>query len=67
MSLKPDNYPINIPLENIKEYRLLILCWSDGNSFVSINSLLLVSSMEANLLVDFAKTASLSFARKRGR
>ncbi|WP_036613334.1 IS4 family transposase [Oribacterium sp. P6A1] len=48
-----------------KGFRLLTLGWSDGNSFVPINSCLLASSKVDNQLGDFAKTDNRSLAGKR--
>jgi hypothetical protein len=48
-----------------KGFRLLTLGWSDGNSFVPINSCLLASSKEDNQLGDFSKTDYRSLAGKR--
>jgi hypothetical protein len=48
-----------------KGFRLLTLGWSDGNSFVPVNSCLLASSKEGNQLGDFAWTDLRSLAGKR--
>ena len=46
-------------------FRLLTLGWSDGNSFVPINSSLLASSKDSNQLGDFSKVDNRSLAGKR--
>ena len=33
-----------------KGYRMLTLCWSDGNSLIPVNSCLLASSKESNII-----------------
>ena len=46
-------------------FRLLTLGWSDGNSFVLVNSSLRASSKDSNQLDDFSKVDNRSLAGKR--
>lgn len=48
-----------------KGYRLLTLGWSDGNTFLPVNSCLLASSKEENILGPDRKTDKRSLAGKR--
>ncbi|WP_036613623.1 IS4 family transposase [Oribacterium sp. P6A1] len=55
----------HVTMKYKKGFRLLTLGWSDGNSFVPINSCLLASSKEDNQLGDFTKVDSRSLAGRR--